>query len=63
MLFQEWHSQMASQGNPDPNLQSVISSAPPQPLRRFASQVLRQSGIPFDEEKVPPVLQSFVQRY
>ncbi|EFX73304.1 hypothetical protein DAPPUDRAFT_253421 [Daphnia pulex] len=63
ILFQEWQSQIARQGNPDHNLQSVINSAPPRPLRFLASQVLRKSGIPFDEEKVPPVLQSFIQRH
>jgi hypothetical protein len=63
MLFQEWHSQITSQGNPDLNLQFLIGCALPLPLRCLASQVLRQSGIPFDEEKIPPVLQSFIQRH
>jgi hypothetical protein len=36
MLFQDWQSQLASRGNPDPNLQSVISSALPLPLSCFA---------------------------
>jgi hypothetical protein len=62
MLFQEWQREHASQGDPDPYLQSLINSALPLPLRCLATKVLRQSVIPFDDvEKVPPTLWTFIQ--
>jgi hypothetical protein len=58
MLFQEWQSQLARQGNPDLNLQILISNALPLSLTCLASRALHKSGIPFDEEKVPLTLHS-----
>jgi ankyrin repeat protein len=61
MLFQQWQSQLASQGHPDPDLQFIINYVPPPSLRCLASQVLHKSGILFDEDQVPPALRHFLQ--
>jgi hypothetical protein len=73
MLFQEWQN-LLSQERPDQiidrdednelNLHSLIRDALPLPLSCLAARVVRQSGIPFDDvEKVPPTLQTFIQRH
>jgi hypothetical protein len=41
MLFQEWQNQLASQGDPDPNLQFLIGCALPLPLSCLATQDLQ----------------------
>jgi hypothetical protein len=65
MLFQEWPDQIIDRDEDNElNLHSLIRDALPLPLSCLAARVLRQSGVPFDDaEKVPPTLQTFIQRH
>ena len=51
-LFREWQRNLATKGNPDLNLQSLINHGGlPLPLACLAARVLSQNQIPFDKEK------------
>jgi hypothetical protein len=63
MLFQEWQRNLVTRGNPDLNLQLLINHGLPLPLTCLAARVLSQNQIPFEKEKVPLTLHSFIQRH
>jgi ankyrin repeat protein len=61
--FQKRQRQLASQGNPDLNLQFLINYALPLPLSCLSARVVSKNQMPFNKEKVSPTLQSFIQRH
>jgi hypothetical protein len=65
MLFQTWESELTGQRDLDlkGHLQYLINYSLPLPLKCLAARVVSKNQVPFDQDQIPPALQSFIKRH